>query len=158
MQRCRAYLGPMPGDHPVAVLRGLLGRDFGEDLPDGVFPGSQWCTDPQFFPGATGLLSETSWLDVSPGSAGVVETLPPPPEHGLVVVGAYQATVHSYLRILARDLGGFPTTWRSLRQLLASVSPQQVFLTNAFVGLPTSRATRSRSRRRPPALGCVSNS
>ncbi|MDQ1359609.1 MAG: hypothetical protein QOG44_3982, partial [Acidimicrobiaceae bacterium] len=66
----------------------------------------------------------------------LVETFPPPPEHGLVVVGNYQATVRSYHRILARDLGGFPTTWRVLRQLLASVSPQEVFLTNAFVGLP----------------------
>jgi hypothetical protein len=126
----------MPRDHPVAVLRGLLGRDFGEDLPDGVSPVSQWCADPQFFPGATGLLSETSWQDVYPGSAGAVETFSPPPEHGLVVVGNYQATVRSYQRILARDLGGFPTTWRALRQLLASVSPQEVFLTNAFVGLP----------------------
>jgi hypothetical protein len=120
----------------VAVLRGLLGRDFGEGLPDGVFPVSQWCADPQFFPGATGLLLETSWQDVYPGSAGVVETFSPPPEHGLVVVGYYQATVRSYQRIVARDLGGFPTTWRALRQLLASVSPREVFLTNAFVGLP----------------------
>ncbi len=54
----------------------------------------------------------------------------------MVVVGNYQATLQSYRRILARDLGGFPTTWRALRQLLASVSPQEVFLTNAFVGLP----------------------
>lgn len=136
VQVVRRNLGRMPRDHPVAVLRGLLGRDFDEDLPNGVSPVSQWCADPQFFPGATGLSSETSWQDVSPGSAGVAETLPPSPEHGLVVVGNYQATVHSYQRILARDLGGFPTTWRALRQLLASVSPQEVFLTKAFVGLP----------------------
>ena len=128
--------GRCPRDHPVAVLRGLLNRDFAEDLPDGVFPVSHWYADPQFFPGATGLLSETSWQDVSPGSVGVAETFLPPPEHGVVVLGNYQATVNSYRRILARDLGGFPTTWRVLRQLLASVSPREVFLTNAFVGLP----------------------
>ena len=31
---------------------------------------------------------------------------------------------------------GFPTTWRVLRQLLASISPSEVFLTNSYVGLP----------------------
>ena len=109
----------MPADHPVAVLRGLLNRDFAEDLPDWVFPVSHWYADPQFFPGATGLLSETSWQDVSPGSAGVAETFLPPPEHGVVVLGNYQATVNSYRRILAetsaasrRPGGSCVNSWR----------------------------------------------
>jgi len=33
------------------------------------------------------------------------------------------------------DIGGFPTTWRVLRQLLAPIQPAEVFLTNAFIGL-----------------------
>lgn len=115
------------------VLRALLGREFADDLPEGVQPVGQWCRDPQFFPGGTGLLSESSCQDVSPGSAGVLDDLPPPPGRGVVVVGNYQATLASYQRILAQDIGGFPTTWRVLRQLLASVSPKEVFLTNAFI-------------------------
>jgi hypothetical protein len=123
-------------NHPVEVLRGLLGREFANDLPEGVNPVRRWCRDPQFFPGATGLLSELSWQDVSPGTVGAMDKLLPPPVHGAVIVGNYQATLRSYERILAEDIGGFPATWRILRQLLASISPREVFLTNAFVGLP----------------------
>ena len=104
--------------------------------PMGVFPVSQWCADPQFFPGATGLLSETSWQDVYPGSAGVVETLPPPPEHGV----GRRRQLPGDGALLPPDPGSrprrLPDDVAGLRQLLASVSPQEVFLTNAFVGLP----------------------
>ncbi|MCA1706863.1 MAG: hypothetical protein LC808_27815 [Actinobacteria bacterium] len=66
-------------EHPVA------------DLPERVHPVRDWCADPQFFPGATGLLSNRSWADVIPGSAGVTGDLPPPPERGVIVLGNYQA-------------------------------------------------------------------
>jgi len=96
----------MSGNHPVAVLRGVLRRDFADDLSVGVHPVEKWCPDPQFFPGATGLLSEISWQRVSPGSAGILENLPSPPARGVVVVGNYQATRLSYQRILNQDIGG----------------------------------------------------
>jgi uracil-DNA glycosylase len=38
--------------------------------------------------------------------------------------------------LLDGEIGGFPTTSRVLRQLLAPARPAEVFLTNAFIGLP----------------------
>lgn len=122
--------------HPVEVLRDILANEFNSDLPDGVHPVRQWCADPQFFPGATGLVLNQSWEEVRPGSAGVIRELPPAPNNGVLVLGNYQATLDSYRRIADGTIGGFPTTWRVLRQLLASVPPTEVFLTNAFIGLP----------------------
>jgi len=58
------------------------------------------------------------------------------PERGVLVLGNYQASRASYQRVLDREIGGFPTTWRVLRQLLAPIQPAEVFLTNAFIGLP----------------------
>ncbi len=122
--------------HPVEVLRAILDEEFSEDLPERVHPVRLWCADPQFFPGATGLLSNGSWADVVPGSYGVIDHLPSAHRGGVMVLGNYQATLASYGRILDGSIGGFPTTWRVLRQLLAPVLPTEVFLTNAFVGLP----------------------
>ncbi len=126
----------MSAVHPVARLRSELAAKFALDLPAGVHPVEEWCADPQFFPGATGLLSSSSWAEVIPGSTGVAVDLPSPPEAGVLVLANYQASRDSYRRILDGDIGGFPTTWRVLRQLLASTRPTEVFLTNAFVGLP----------------------
>jgi len=126
----------MSAVHPIEQLRAELAAKFADDLPAGVHPVEQWCADPQFFPGATGLLSSPSWLEVAPGSGGVAVDLPPPPRRGLLVLGNYQASRASYQRILDGGIGGFPTTWRVLRQLLASTRPTEVFLTNAFIGLP----------------------
>lgn len=75
-------------------------------------------------------------MEVVPGSAGVAVELPAAPERGVLVLGNYQASRASYQRIVEGHIGGFPTTWWVLRQLLASTSPTEVFLTNAFVGLP----------------------
>ena len=126
----------MADEHPVGVLRARLLREFTTDLPPGVLPVGGWCREPQFFPGASGLLTATSWNQVEPGSVGYIDELPPAPHRGVLVVGNYQATLKSYQRILDGDIGGFPTTWRALRQLLSDVSPSEVFLTNAYVGLP----------------------
>lgn len=123
-------------EHPVAILRAILADEFSDGLPVGVHPVRAWCADPQFFPGATGLLSDSSWTDVHPGTVGVMANFLPPPENGVIVLGNYQATLASYRRILDGDIGGFPTTWRVLRQLLESLSPREVFLTNSFIGLP----------------------
>jgi hypothetical protein len=121
-------------DHPVALLRARLVTEFVDDLPAGVHPIPRWCRDPQFFPGATGLLAAPSWAEVAPGTAMNQELLPAP-RRGVLVLGNYQATLSSYHR-LDGSIGGFATTWRVLRQLLASVPPPQVFLTNAYIGLP----------------------
>ncbi len=126
----------MAADHPITRLRAELAARFASDLPAGVHPVEQWCAEPQFFPGATGLLRSRTWLEVVPGSSGVAVDLPTPPERGVLVLGNYQATRASYQRILDGDMGGFPTTWRVLRQMLASTRPTEVFLTNAFIGLP----------------------
>lgn len=127
--------------HPVVRLRGELAATFASDLPAGVYPVEQWCADPQFFPGATGLLTAHSWLEVVPGSAGV--ELPTPPQRGVMVLGNYQASRASYQRIVDGDIGGFPTTWRFLRQLLEPVRPTEIFLTNAFIGLPDVTSDRA---------------
>lgn len=126
----------MEASHPVVELRRLLAEEFTADLPPGVHPVEAWCRDPQFFPGATGLLTAVAWSEVDPGSDGVSDTPPPAPKRGVVVVGNYQATLASYRRVLAGEIGGFPSTWRVLRRLLAAVPPNEVFLTNAFIGLP----------------------
>ena len=52
------------------------------------------------------------------------------------MLGNYQATVKSYQRILDGSIGGFPKTWSVLGQLLVAVDPRDVFLTNAYIGLP----------------------
>ncbi len=122
--------------HPVTRLRAEVADQFVTDLPPGVHPVEQWCADPQFFPGATGLLSDQSWPDVKPGSVGVSAELLPAPLGGVLVLGNYQASRASYRRVLDGQIGGFPWTWRVLRQLLASTLPSEVFLTNAFIGLP----------------------
>lgn len=126
----------MPPIHPVPRLRAELAAHFARDLPPGVHPVERWCADPQFFPGASGLLSATTWTEVEPGSAGVSDALLPAPERGVLVLGNCQASRASYQRVLDGDIGGFPTTWRVLRQLLAPIQPAEVFLTNAFIGLP----------------------
>ena len=133
----------MAADHPITRLRAELGARFASDLPADVHPVDQWCAEAQFFPGATGLLASRTWLKVVPGSAGVAVDLPVRPERGVLVLGNYQASRASYQRILDGDIGGLPTTWRVLRQMLASTRPTEVFLTNAFY-----RATGHRLRYR----------
>lgn len=125
----------MGSEHPVRLLRARLAADFVDDLPAGVHPIPSWCPEPQFFPGATGLLAESSWVEVIPGTAAIEEPLPAP-QRGALVLGNYQATLSSYQRVLDGSIGGFPTTWRVLRRVLASVPPRKVFLTNAHIGLP----------------------
>lgn len=122
--------------HPIERLREELAARFADDLPPAVHPVDRWCADPQFFPGATGLLSNSCWDEVEPGSADVSADLLPAPKNGVLVVGNYQASLASYQRLLDGDIGGFPTTWRALRRLMSSTRPTEVFLTNAFIGLP----------------------
>lgn len=106
------------------------------DLPEGVEPVRTRCRDPQFFPGAAGLIEAASWNDVIPGSGQTTEGLLDPPRRGVLVLGNYQATASSYRRLLDGTIGGFPTTWRVLSRLLQSVPPRDVFLTNAYLALP----------------------
>ena len=126
----------MGDEHPVFELRRMLVNEFSANLPVGVHPVSEWCREPQFFPGATGLLVEKSWAEVVPDRAGLVASPPPPPRRGVVVVGNYQASLASYQRVLDGTIGGFSRTWGALRQLLANIPPGDVFLTNAYIGLP----------------------
>jgi hypothetical protein len=124
--------------HPVAVLRSHLAADFIDDLPYGVRPVLEWCPDPQFFPGATGLITAESWPEVTPGSDGVLES-PWPIAHdgGVVVVGNYQATWASYQRLCSGSLGGFQqrggpfaNCWhRCRRGKCSSPTRSSVFLT-----------------------------
>lgn len=122
--------------HPIVVLRDRLAGDFTQDLPPGVSPVSEWCAEPQFFPGATGLLSAGSWSSVEPGVLGLNDFMLPVPHRGVMVIGNYQASLSSYRDVLAGKRLGFPTTWRVLRRLMADVAPSEVFLTNAYIGLP----------------------
>jgi hypothetical protein len=123
-------------EHPVQQLRRRLEAEFTEQLPDGVRAVREWCADPQFFPGATGLISASTWAEVEPGSEGILSSPRSFLSGNVMVVGNYQATWKSYQRVCHEGLGGFPTTWRVLRQLLARIPPREVFLTNAFIGLP----------------------
>ncbi|TML07481.1 MAG: hypothetical protein E6G39_19655 [Actinobacteria bacterium] len=122
--------------HPLHLLRARLADDFTADLPKGVEPVAHWCRDPQFFPGATGLLTNSSWADVVPGGHGFSDHPPPARQRGVVVLGNYQATAASYQRILDGSIGGFAKTWSVLGQLLVAVDPRDVFLTNAYIGVP----------------------
>lgn len=124
------------GDHPILQLREFITEQLTDDLPHGVYPISAWCADPQFFPGATGLMTASSWDEVIPGERGVLSQLPDMPERGVLILGNYQATLKSYGRILSGEIGGFPTTWRIVRRLLSAIPPSEVFLTNSYVGLP----------------------
>src|SRR5258708_29861624 len=96
---------------PVRLLRSRLAGDFTADLPTGVEPVDHWCRDPQFFPGATGLLTNSSWADVVPGGHGFSDNPPPARQRGVVVLGNCQATLKSYQPILHGSIGGLPKTW-----------------------------------------------
>jgi hypothetical protein len=121
--------------HPVLQLRDVLRARFTTRLPPNVFPVDDWVADPQFFPGAAGLLTESTWEEVSPGHAGHFEELPPPPNRGVIVVGNYFASLHTYKRVRSGEVGGLKRTWGTLRRLLRATSPREVFLTNAYIGL-----------------------
>lgn len=114
--------------HPVAVLRQRLADDFSTGLPPGVHPVSRFYGDPQLFPGASGLLESDSWHDVAAGMSPPAGEPYPLGTVRVMVVGNYQATRSSYERILSRDIGGFPATWRQLQVLLAAVPPRETFL------------------------------
>ena len=85
------------------------------------------------------MLAASSWDEVKPGSAGVLQEHLPAPVGGVIAVGNYQATISSYQRILSGEIGGLLTTWRNLSKLLEAVPPGEVFLTNAYIGFPDSR-------------------
>lgn len=121
--------------HPVIRLRSIARSDFSDELPPKVRAVPEWISDPQFFPGATGLITEDSWQAVVPGRAGPFKQLPAPPKGGVVVLGNYFSSVKTYERVRAAELGGLKTTWARLGQLLAATSPREVFLTNAYIGL-----------------------
>lgn len=140
MHASRSGVGSCPVGHPVEILRQILSEEFSSDLPAGIHAVTEWCADPQFFPGATGLLSASSWSDVKPGSSGILQEPPPAPIGGVIALGNYQATISSYRRILSGEIGGLPTTWRNLSKLLEAVPPHEVFLTNAYIGFPDSRS------------------
>jgi hypothetical protein len=124
-------------EHPVATLRRELTQAFTSELPEHVCRVWQWCRDPQFFPGATGLIDAASWSEVQPGGEASRDSFGAVVQRGVIVVGNYQATRASYQLLLCDgSVGGFPATWRELPRLLVSVHPREVFLTNAFIGVP----------------------
>jgi hypothetical protein len=121
--------------HPIAVLRARLEEEFSTDLPPGVHPISAFCGEPQFFPGATGLLGVDAWTDVTPSERPPANGVYPDADVRVIVVGNFQATRPSYERTLSGDSTGLRVTWSRLGELLAAVSPREVFLTNAYIGL-----------------------
>lgn len=126
----------MNEEHPIAQLRRRLAAEFVNDLPAGVHPVAEYCGEPQFFPGATGLLTEQSWDEVREGMGAPAGEELPPADVRVMVVGNYHASRRSYERIVAREIGGLGGTWGKLKKLLARVPPTEVFLTNAFIGYP----------------------
>jgi AcrR family transcriptional regulator len=54
---CRIATVPAGSEHPIVALRKRLTAEFSSDLPAGVHPVARFCGEPQFFPGATGLLT-----------------------------------------------------------------------------------------------------
>ncbi len=65
--------------HPILELRDFIERELPTDLPDGVYAVSPGCADPQFLPGASGLMTASSWAEVIPGSEGLTSSFPPAP-------------------------------------------------------------------------------
>ena len=128
--------------HPLQSLRHRLKQDFSEDLPPRVFPMPRWCREPQFFPGASGLPTESTWGEVRPGalpeinlgSVACESMAPDVTGRDVFVLGNFQSTVEQYSRVVA-GLSSFEVTWRELRFLMSSVEPKRTFLTNAHIGL-----------------------
>ncbi len=77
--------------------------EFSEGLPPKVRAVPEWVADPQFFPGASGLLTQDDWRDVTPGQSGLYETLPPPPTNGVMVVGNYFTSCATYAQVRAGE-------------------------------------------------------
>jgi hypothetical protein len=121
--------------HPVEQLRSVLQSEFATGLPPGVHPIAEWVADPQFFPGATGLLREERWEDVSPGQAGRYTEFPTVEPGGVIVLANYFASCATYEDVRSGKRGGLGRTWTPMRRLLAATSPQEVFLTNAYIGV-----------------------
>ena len=147
-------------EHPLHALRTRLDRDFGADLPTRVLPLPSWCREPQFFPGASGLPTQSTWTEVRPGSLPQIELaevsglkLPEVAGRDVLVLANFQSTVAQYSRVVA-GLSTFEVTWRELRYLMSGVDPSRTFLTNAHIGLldatkatalfPTTPSYRSR--------------
>ncbi len=122
-------------DHPVEILRAALESDFRHGLPPGVYPITDWVADPQFFPGATGLLTEDDWADVAPGQAGLYAQLPDARTGGVIVVGNYFASVATYEKVRTGELKGLKRTWGRLGRMLSATRPREVFLTNSYMGV-----------------------
>lgn len=122
-------------DHPVEALRTVLKADFQDDLPRGVHPVTEWVADPQFFPGASGLLTEQRWADVAPGESGVFTALPHVSTGGVMVVGNYFASVATYEKVRTGELKGLKRTWGRLGRILETTHPREVFLTNSYIGV-----------------------
>jgi uracil-DNA glycosylase family 4 len=118
------------------MLRGRLAEAFADDLPEGVHGVERFCGEPQFFPGATGLLRDATWATVREGSGSPAISDFPPATVRVMVVGNYHTSYASYQRILRGEIGGLRGTWGKLKKLLAAVPPSEVFLTNAFIGYP----------------------
>ena len=122
-------------DHPVAELRGVLETEFQVGLPVGVYPVPEWVADPQFFPGASGLLTEEAWADVAPGQSGTFVDLPKARTGGVLVMGNYFAGLATYERVRSGELKGLKRTWGRLGRLLVATHPREVFLTNSYIGI-----------------------
>ena len=131
-----------PLTHPIHLLRARLEDDFTADLPTGVEPVDHWCRDPQFFPGATGLLTNSSWADVVPGGHGFSDNPPPARQRGVVVLGNVGFFLGAFASArLARQIGLGPTIF--VASCLATIATTLLPLATGPAGGQTFAASRA---------------
>ncbi len=117
----------------MAILR----RDIDPFLPEHLAPVPHRIPEPQFFPGATGLLPYEEWAEVRPCSTGDRGLLPPVPESPVVVLGNFFATSDEFVDVDEGRLTHLGRTWDTMREMFQGiVPPSEVFLTDSYPTLP----------------------
>lgn len=128
--------------HPAEVLRSEL-ADVWLAAPASIKPMEIPVREPQFFPGASGLLDSLDWNDVVPCARPAGPPFPPWRPGGVLVVAHNFSSADKYDEICSRERDThLAASWNGLKQILieANIGPSEVFLTNAILGAPRDLA------------------
>lgn len=129
-------------------FRRTLREVLAADRPDNVDPIDEWLAEPRFFPGASGLPTESTWATLRRGArpplGDDVSHYPEVGARDVMIVGNYLASRASYKNVLRDPTAGFDRTWDGLAKILDGIDPRRCFLTNLYVGLPNHKGDTKR--------------
>lgn len=126
--------------HPEELL-GELDRKVWLHLPAGLHRPEGRLSDPNFYPGGTGYLLRGSWQDIHGSIPFAAHSKKNEPSRNFMIIGHFQANLSAYTKEMRTPGSQFRRTWTRLASLLEGTDPNDFFLTNARLGLPTSNTT-----------------